>query len=74
MTVCDICWSPEVTTSGQAVVRKSDGSNGVLLFGDNYRNANVDLCKNCLELLRLRDWHGISERATNATIRRLEAS
>lgn len=72
MMVCDICWTPSDLTSGTAVIRDSSGGNSFLL-GKNSKEAFADLCKSCIELLRSRDWRGLAERETNATIKRLEA-
>jgi hypothetical protein len=80
MMVCDICFTPDPTCTGQPTVNITEpGKQGrqEYLFGHyetparGPRNSRVDLCKECLELLRQRNWDKIAERAQEVLMLRL---
>jgi len=84
MLVCDICMTPDPICTGSPTVNVNEpGHQGrqEYLFGQYEKNGalvsnpgashRLDICKECLELIRLRAWDKIAERAQEVLMLRL---
>jgi len=81
MMVCDICFTPDPICTGSPTVNINEPgkqSRQEYLFGKYKPNGShegstlrIDVCRECLEMLRNRDWDGIAARAQEVLMLRL---